>query len=113
VEIEADDGAVVVGAAAEFAVVVHPGACALHDLAFADLDGTGWAFLRDLGEYVAAGFAVVTGVLVHHGFFWKARTNEAVICFLGQDELRSARRPPRSPIPSSLGDAEVLVGHCG
>jgi hypothetical protein len=39
VEIEVDDGAVAVGAAAELAEVVHPRVCAFDDLPFADLDG--------------------------------------------------------------------------
>lgn len=74
VEVEVDDDAVSVGAAAEFAIVVHPGMGAFHDPALADLDGAGDAFLRDLadhvvlGEYVAAGFAVVAGIQVHHRF---------------------------------------------
>jgi hypothetical protein len=74
VKVEVDDRGVAVGAAAEFAVVVHPGVGAFDHPTLPDLNRAGYAFLRDfadhvvVGEDVAAGFAVVAGVQVHHWF---------------------------------------------
>src|SRR5215213_6237165 len=48
VEVEVDHGAIPVGAAAEFAVVVHPRVQALDDPALARLDGGGDALAGDL-----------------------------------------------------------------
>lgn len=54
VEVEVHDGAVSVGAATEFAVVVHPRVRALDNPAFADLNGTGDSLLGDLADHLGA-----------------------------------------------------------
>jgi hypothetical protein len=110
VEVKVDDRAVAVGAATELAVVVHPGVHAFHDPAFTHLDGARDALFRELadesvvGEYVAAGFAVVAESRCITGFSGSVPTCCFVASIVGSSKSCRFAHDPHGHAAGVGGD---------